>query len=77
METTSGLLLHASKTYSAQDTTSIGLTAWYATIESTSFSALHFRQRHTGKPCRNIWQFLFSSRRKGHWNSIGTQFAQC
>ena len=32
----------ASKTYSAQDTTSIGLTAWYATIESTSFSTLHF-----------------------------------
>ena len=32
----------ASKPYSAQDTTSIGLTAWYATIESTSFSALHF-----------------------------------
>ncbi len=32
----------ASKTYSAQDTTSIGLTAWYATIESTSFSSLHF-----------------------------------
>jgi hypothetical protein len=32
----------ASKTYSAQDTTSIGLTAWYATIESTSFTSLHF-----------------------------------
>ena len=32
----------ASKTYSSQDTTSIGLTAWYATIDSSTFSALNF-----------------------------------
>ena len=31
-------------------------------------------QRDTGKSCRNIWQFLFSSRWKGYWNSFGTQF---
>ena len=32
----------ASKTYSAQDTTSIGLAAWYADITATTFSLLHF-----------------------------------
>ena len=32
----------ASKTYYPQDTTSIGLTAWYTTIESNSFTVLNF-----------------------------------
>lgn len=32
----------ASKTYFFQDTTSIGLTAWYTTIESNSFTVLNF-----------------------------------
>ena len=32
----------ANKTYSGQDTSSTGLKVWYATIELTSFSALHF-----------------------------------